>query len=144
MEGYNVAWIPGTDHAGIATQVKVEQQLAKEEGKSRYDIGREEFLKRVWAWKEQYGSRIEKQVRRLGSSCDWSRKRFTMDDTCARAVREVFVTLYEKASSTRASASPTGARTAIRPCRISKSTIPTSRAISGTSNTLSSAKMTTS
>ena len=64
MEGYNVAWIPGTDHAGIATQVKVEQQLAKEEGKSRYDIGREEFLKRVWAWKEQYGSRIEKQVRR--------------------------------------------------------------------------------
>ena len=96
MEGYNVAWIPGTDHAGIATQVKVEQQLAKEEGKSRYDIGREEFLKRVWAWKEQYGSRIEKQVRRLGSSCDWSRKRFTMDDTCARAVREVFVTLYEK------------------------------------------------
>ena len=96
MEGYNVAWIPGTDHAGIATQVKVEQQLAKEEGKSRYDIGREEFLKRVWAWKEQYGNRIEKQVRRLGSSCDWSRKRFTMDDTCARAVREVFVTLYEK------------------------------------------------
>ena len=96
MEGYNVAWIPGTDHAGIATQVKVEQQLAKEEGKTRYDIGREEFLKRVWAWKEQYGNRIEQQVRRLGSSCDWSRKRFTMDDICARAVREVFVSLYEK------------------------------------------------
>lgn len=96
MEGYNVAWIPGTDHAGIATQVKVEQQLAKEEGKSRYDIGREEFLKRVWKWKEQYGSRIEKQVRRLGSSCDWSRKRFTMDDVCARAVREVFVDLYNE------------------------------------------------
>ena len=96
MEGYNVAWIPGTDHAGIATQVKVEQQLAKEEGKTRYDIGREEFLKRVWAWKEKYGSRIEKQVRRLGSSCDWSRKRFTMDPVCARAVREVFCTLYEK------------------------------------------------
>lgn len=95
MEGYNVAWIPGTDHAGIATQVKVEQQLA-EEGKNRYEIGREEFLKRVWAWKEQYGSRIEKQIRRLGSSCDWSRKRFTMDDTCARAVREVFISLYEK------------------------------------------------
>ena len=95
MEGYNVAWIPGTDHAGIATQVKVEQQLA-EEGKTRYEIGREEFLKRVWAWKEQYGNRIEKQIRRLGSSCDWSRKRFTMDDTCARAVREVFISLYEK------------------------------------------------
>ena len=86
MEGYNVAWIPGSDHAGIATQVKVEQQLAKEEGKTRYDIGREEFLKRVWAWKEQYGNRIETQVRRLGSSCDWTRNRFTMDDTCARAV----------------------------------------------------------
>lgn len=96
MEGYNVVWIPGTDHAGIATQVKVEEQLAEEEGKTRYDIGREEFLKRVWAWKEKYGSRIEQQVRRLGSSCDWSRKRFTMDDTCARAVREVFVSLYEK------------------------------------------------
>ncbi|WP_101912230.1 valine--tRNA ligase [Megasphaera vaginalis (ex Bordigoni et al. 2020)] len=96
MAGYNVAWIPGTDHAGIATQVKVEEQLAKEEGKTRYDIGRDEFLKRVWAWKEQYGGRIEKQVRRLGSSCDWSRKHFTMDDTCARAVREVFVSLYER------------------------------------------------
>ena len=70
MEGYNVVWIPGTDHAGIATQVKVEEQLAEEEGKTRYDIGREEFLKRVWAWKEKYGSRIEQQVRRLGSSCD--------------------------------------------------------------------------
>jgi valyl-tRNA synthetase len=95
MEGFNVMWLPGTDHAGIATQVKVEQQLA-EEGKTRYDIGREEFLKRVWQWKEQYGNRIEKQVRRLGSSCDWRRKRFTMDDTCAKAVREVFVSLYEK------------------------------------------------
>ena len=96
MEGYNVVWIPGTDHAGIATQVKVEEQLAAEEGKTRYDIGREEFLKHVWAWKEKYGSRIEQQVRRLGSSCDWTRKRFTMDDICARAVREVFVALYEK------------------------------------------------
>ena len=96
MEGYNVMWLPGTDHAGIATQVKVEQQLAKEEGKTRYDIGRDAFIEKVWQWKEQYGSRIEKQVRRLGSSCDWSRKRFTMDDVCAKAVREVFVSLYEK------------------------------------------------
>jgi len=95
MQGYNTMWLPGTDHAGIATQVKVEQQLAKE-GKTRYDIGRDEFIKRVWAWKEQYGNRIETQVRRLGSSCDWSRKRFTMDDVCAKAVREVFVSLYEK------------------------------------------------
>jgi valyl-tRNA synthetase len=95
MQGYNTMWLPGTDHAGIATQVKVEQQLAKE-GKTRYDIGRDEFIKRVWAWKEQYGNRIETQVRRLGSSCDWSRKRFTMDEVCAKAVREVFVSLYEK------------------------------------------------
>lgn len=95
MQGYHTAWIPGTDHAGIATQVKVEQQLAKE-GKTRYDIGREAFLERVWAWKQQYGDRIEQQIRRLGSSCDWRRKRFTMDETCAAAVREVFVSLYEK------------------------------------------------
>lgn len=83
MEGYNVAWIPGTDHAGIATQVKVEQQLA-EEGKTRYEIGREEFLKRVWAWKEQYGNRIEKQIRRLGSSCDWSQALYHGRYLCPR------------------------------------------------------------
>ena len=95
MQGYNTNWIPGTDHAGIATQVKVEEELAKE-GKTRYDIGRDAFLERVWDWKNKYGERIEKQIRRLGSSCDWSRKRFTMDEQCARAVREVFVSLYEK------------------------------------------------
>jgi len=95
MQGYNTNWIPGTDHAGIATQVKVEEELAKE-GKTRYDIGRDAFLERVWDWKNKYGERIEKQIRRLGSSCDWSRKRFTMDEQCAQAVREVFVSLYEK------------------------------------------------
>jgi valyl-tRNA synthetase len=95
MQGYNVLWLPGKDHAGIATQVKVEKQIA-EEGLTKYDLGREKFLERVWQWKEKYGNRIGLQIRRLGSSCDWKRERFTMDDVCARAVREVFVSLYEK------------------------------------------------
>ena len=95
MQGYNVLWLPGKDHAGIATQVKVEKQIA-EEGLSKYDFGREKFLERVWQWKEKFGNRIGLQIRRLGSSCDWQRERFTMDDVCARAVREVFLSLYEK------------------------------------------------
>ena len=95
MQGYNVLWLPGKDHAGIATQVKVEKQIA-EEGLNKYDLGREKFLERVWAWKEKYGNTIGKQIRKLGSSCDWTRERFTMDDICARAVREVFCALYEK------------------------------------------------
>ncbi len=95
MQGYNVLWLPGKDHAGIATQVKVEKQIA-EEGLNKYDLGREKFLERVWAWKEKYGNTIGRQIRKLGSSCDWQRERFTMDDICARAVREVFCSLYEK------------------------------------------------
>lgn len=95
MQGFNTLWIPGTDHAGIATQAKVEEQLAKE-GLSKNELGREEFLKRVWAWKEEYGSAITKQLRYLGSSCDWDRERFTMDEGCSKAVQEVFVSLYEK------------------------------------------------
>lgn len=95
MQGYNVLWLPGKDHAGIATQVKVEKQIA-EEGLNKYDLGREKFLERVWQWKEKYGNTIGRQIRKLGSSCDWSRERFTMDDVCARAVREVFCSLYEK------------------------------------------------
>lgn len=95
MRGDATLWIPGTDHAGIATQARVEEELAKE-GLSKYDLGREEFLERVWAWKEQYGARITQQLRRLGASCDWSRERFTMDEGCSRAVREVFVRLFEK------------------------------------------------
>ncbi|MBQ7514870.1 MAG: valine--tRNA ligase [Schwartzia sp.] len=95
MQGYNTLWMPGCDHAGIATQAKVEQTL-RAEGKSRYDLGREKFLERVWAWKEQYGSRIMSQLRSLGSSCDWDRERFTMDEGCSRAVREVFVRLYDE------------------------------------------------
>ena len=96
MQGYETLWMPGTDHAGIATQIKVEENLRKEEGKTRYDLGREKFLERVWDWKNQYGDRIISQLKKLGSSCDWSRERFTMDEGCSKAVREVFVNLYEK------------------------------------------------
>ena len=95
MQGYAALWLPGCDHAGIATQIKVEEELRKE-GLTRYDLGREKFLERVWAWKEQYGDRIVRQQRTLGSSCDWKRHRFTMDEGCSKAVREVFVRLYEK------------------------------------------------
>lgn len=96
MMGDNTLWMPGYDHAGLATQIKVEEVIKKEEGKTRYDLGREEFLKRVWAWKDQYGDRIISQLKCLGVSCDWERKRFTLDEGCSRAVREVFCTLYEK------------------------------------------------
>ncbi len=96
MQGYSTLWVPGTDHAGIATQIKVEENLRKNEGLTRYDLGREKFLERVWAWKEQYGGRIISQLKKLGTSCDWSRERFTMDEGCSRAVREVFVNLYNK------------------------------------------------
>ena len=95
MQGYNTLWLPGTDHAGIATQAKVEEQLVKE-GTNRHELGREKFIERVWEWKEQYGGRITQQLRRMGASCDWSRERFTMDDGCSKAVREVFVDLYNK------------------------------------------------
>ncbi|MCL2221400.1 MAG: valine--tRNA ligase [Oscillospiraceae bacterium] len=96
MQGYAALWIPGTDHAGIATQVRVEKELRTEEGITRHDLGREKFLERVWDWKHLYGSRIIEQLKKLGSSCDWSRERFTMDEGCSKAVREVFVSLYEK------------------------------------------------
>jgi len=96
MQGYAALWIPGTDHAGIATQVRVEKELREKEGLTRHDLGREKFLERVWDWKHMYGSRIIEQLKKLGSSCDWSRERFTMDEGCSKAVREVFVSLYEK------------------------------------------------
>src|ERR1700738_4988377 len=95
MQGYNALWLPGTDHAGIATQLVVERMLAKEEGKTRHDLGRTEFVRRVWQWKEKYGSRISEQLRVLGFSLDWERNRFTMDEGLSRAVREAFVRLYE-------------------------------------------------
>ena len=95
MQGYAALWMPGTDHAGIATQIKVGEQLRKE-GLTRYDLGREKFLERVWQWKEQYGSRIVKQMHSMGCSCDWRRLRFTMDEGCSKAVKEVFIDLYQK------------------------------------------------
>ena len=96
MQGYSTLWVPGTDHAGIATQIKVEERLRVDEGLSRYDLGLEKFLERVWAWKDSYEARITGQLKKLGASCDWSRQRFTMDEGCSRAVREVFVNLYNK------------------------------------------------
>ena len=96
MQGYAALWLPGSDHAGIATQIKVEEDLRKNEGLTRHDLGREKFLERVWAWKEKYGSRIVEQQKKMGASCDWSRDRFTMDEGCSRAVRETFCELYEK------------------------------------------------
>ncbi len=96
MQGYNALWVPGTDHAGIATQIKVEEELRTKEGLTRHDLGREKFLERVWDWKHKYGNRIVEQQKKLGASCDWDRARFTMDEGCSKAVREVFVSLYEK------------------------------------------------
>src|ERR1041385_4197749 len=95
MQGFNTLWLPGMDHAGIATQNVVERELRKE-GLTRHDLGREKFIERVWQWKEQYGGIILKQIRRIGASCDWSRERFTLDAGLSRAVREVFVRLYEE------------------------------------------------
>ncbi len=95
MKGIPTLWVPGSDHAGIATQLQVEKSLAKE-GLRREQIGREEFIRRTWAWKEKYGGIITRQIRRLGASCDWERERFTLDAGLSRAVREAFVRLYEK------------------------------------------------
>ncbi len=96
MQGYAALWVPGVDHAGIATQIKVEEELRVNEGLTRYDLGREKFLQRVWQWKEKYGGRIVQQQKKMGVSCDWSRSRFTMDEGCSKAVRETFCELYDK------------------------------------------------
>src|SRR5437868_987083 len=96
MDGKEVLWLPGTDHAGIATQVMVEKQLKKEERKTRHDLGREEFLKRVWIWKEKHGGIIINQLKKLGCSCDWTRERFTMDPEYSACVQKVFIDLYKK------------------------------------------------
>ena len=95
MQGYSALWLPGTDHASIATEAKIVEAMRKE-GVSKEDIGREGFLERAWEWKKEYGGRITSQLRKLGSSCDWERERFTMDEGCSKAVKEVFVKLYEK------------------------------------------------
>ena len=95
MQGYEALWVPGTDHASIATEAKIVEAMAKE-GLTKEDLGREGFLERAWAWKETYAGRIEQQLKKLGSSCDWERERFTLDEGCSKAVLEVFVRLYEK------------------------------------------------
>ena len=95
MRGFNTVWIPGLDHAGIATQAVVEKQLKEKENKTRHDVGREGLVQRIWEWKQQYGDRILSQLQRLGCSCDWSRSRFTLDEMCARAVRETFFKLFK-------------------------------------------------
>ena len=95
MCGYSALWLPGTDHAALATEVKIVDALAKE-GLTKESLGREKFMERAWAWKEQYGGRIVEQLKKLGSSCDWSRERFTMDEGCSKAVKDVFIKYYEK------------------------------------------------
>ena len=95
MQGYEALWIPGTDHASISTEVKVTNAL-KEEGIDKHELGREGFLKRTWEWKKEYGGTITSQLKKIGSSCDWDRERFTMDEGCSKAVQEVFIKLYEK------------------------------------------------
>src|SRR5690606_5401228 len=96
MSGFNALWLPGTDHAGIATQMIVEREILAKEGLSRHDLGRERFLERVWAWKEKYGGRITEQFEVLGAGLDWDRGRFTLDGGLSRAVREAFVRLWEE------------------------------------------------
>ena len=96
MQGYNALWMPGTDHAGIATQAVVERRLIEQEGKTRHDLGREELVRRIWRWKEEYADRILKQLGEMGCSCDWDRTRFTLDTICARAVRQTFYDLFKK------------------------------------------------
>ena len=95
MQGYEALWVPGTDHASIATEVKVVEAIAKE-GLTKESLGREKFLERVWDWKKEYGGRIVSQLKKMGSSADWDRERFTMDEGCSKAVKEVFVNLYNK------------------------------------------------
>ena len=96
MQGYAALWLPGTDHAAIATEVKVVDYVRETEGLTKEQLGREEFLKRTWAWKEKYAGRICDQLKKMGSSCDWDRLTFTMDEKCSKAVREAFVNLYKK------------------------------------------------
>jgi len=120
MRGFLTLWLPGTDHAGIATQMMVERQLATE-GKKRRDMGREAFIERVWEWKRHYGGAILEQMKRLGASVDWDREYFTMDENLSRAVREVFVRLYEEGLIYRGKYIVTGARAAEPRFLISKS-----------------------
>ena len=115
MQGYAALWVPGTDHAGIATQIKVEEELRVKEGLTRYDLGRDKFLERVWDWKRQYGNRIVEQQKKLGASCDWDRARFTMDEGCPRPCGRPSASCMRRVLSTRAAGSSTGAPTVSLP-----------------------------
>jgi len=96
MQGFETLWMPGMDHAGIATQAVVERRLKEEEGLTRHDLGREKLVERIWEWKQEYGDRIRGQLKQMGCSCDWRRERFTLDDVCAKAVRQTFFDLFSK------------------------------------------------
>ena len=111
MQGYSALWQPGTDHAAIATEVKVINSL-KDKGINKADLTRDEFLKYAWDWKEEYGGRIVKQLKKMGSSADWDRERFTMDEGCSEAVKEVFIRLFDKGIFTKVPVSSTGVRSA--------------------------------
>ena len=114
MQGYAALWVPGTDHASIATEAKVVEAM-RAEGLTKEMVGRDGFLERAWAWKTKYGNRIVSQLKKLGSSCDWERERFTMDEGCSEAVKEVFVRLYDKGLISRGNRMVTGAPTATPP-----------------------------
>ena len=133
MQGYSTLWVPGTDHAGIATQIKVEEELRVKEGLTRYDLGREKFLQRVWKWKEEYGNRIVEQQKKMGVSCDWSRSRFTMDEGCSKAVRETFCELYDKGLIYKGSRIINWCPTASPPCPTPRWSMWTSPATCGIS-----------
>ena len=119
MQGYDTLWVPGTDHAGIATQAKVEAQL-REEGVTRYDLGREKFVEKVWDWVHEYSDIIHKQWAKMGISVDYDRERFTLDDGLSKAVRKVFVDLYNKGLIYRVNTSLTGIRKPGQPYQILK------------------------
>lgn len=119
MQGFDTLWLPGMDHAGIATQAKVEARLA-EDGISRYDLGREKFLDKVWEWKDEYASTIKQQWGKMGLSVDYSRERFTLDEGLSKAVRKVFVELYKKVGFTVVNSSSTGIQKLVQPFLISR------------------------
>lgn len=136
MQGYAALWVPGTDHASIATEAKVVEAM-RAEGLTKEMVGRDGFLERAWAWKTKYGNRIVSQLKKLGSSCDWERERFTMDEGCSAAVKEVFVRLYDKGLIYAATAWSTGAPTAIPPFPTPRWSMRKRTAASGTCSTRS-------
>ena len=142
MQGYNALWVPGTDHAAISTEVKVTNQL-KDEGIDKKELGREKFLERTWEWKEEYGGTITEQLKKIGTSCDWDRERFTMDEGCSKAVEEVFIKLYEEGYITKAPELSTGVRYVRLPFLMQRLSMRSRTEASGISNIQSLEQMTT-